>query len=90
LYKERAMWNTKKNDNDVKVVLPDGSEDRYDEVTADEVNEIALDAGLASFEVKDSDGEQLEESDFPVKTGTIVISEYNEAKLNPKVWTLSL
>tara|TARA_R100000750_G_scaffold32368_1_gene20698 strand:+ start:302 stop:562 length:261 start_codon:yes stop_codon:yes gene_type:complete len=83
-------WNTKKNDNDVKVVLPDGSEDRYDEVTADEVNEIALDAGLASFEVKDSDGEQLEESDFPVKTGTIVISEYNEAKLNPKVWTLSL
>ncbi len=84
------MWNTKKNDTDVKVVLPDGSEDRYDEVTADEVNEIALDAGLASFEVKDKDGEQLEESDFPIKTGTIVISEYNEAKLNPKVWTLSL
>jgi len=84
------MWNTKKNDNEVKVVLPDGSEDTYPTVTADEVNEIALDAGLASFEVKDSDGEQLEESDFPVKTGTIVISEYNEAKLNPKVWTLSL
>ena len=32
------MWNTKKNDNEVKVVLPDGSEDRYDEVTVEDVD----------------------------------------------------
>ncbi len=73
-------WTTEDPKN-VTIVLPNGSEEVSDSVTAAEVNEIALDAGLASFEVKDASGNQLEADDFPVTEGKITISEYNEAKL---------
>lgn len=74
-----SAWKAKARKN-VTVVLPNGAEEDWDSVSAEEVNDIALEAGLSSFEVKDADGNQLETENFPVTKGKVVISEYNEAK----------
>lgn len=70
----------KKIDETVTVNLPDGSKKKYQPLTADQVNDIAIDAGLVNFDVKDSKGNQLSADDFPVNSGEITLSEYNEAK----------
>lgn len=67
-------------DETVTVNLPDGSKKKYQPLTADQVNDIAVDAGLVNFEVKDNKGKQLNSDDFPVNDGEITLSEYNEAK----------
>jgi hypothetical protein len=52
-----------------------------------DLNKAAKDAGIRNFVVKNEDGEDLSEEDFPYE-GTVKIVEYNAAKINGKVFTV--
>ena len=65
----------------VKVKLPDGSVREFDSVDVAEIKRLAREAGVRKFHVQSESGQALQSGDFPVTSGTIVIAEYNEAKL---------
>lgn len=47
------------------------------DVTAEEVKEIARNNGVKNFKVEDSDGNGLNQDEFPYN-GDVVVREYNE------------
>ncbi len=71
-----AVWTV-----DEKVIVKVAGETKEYEspVTADQVKEIAREAGITRFIVLIND-EEASPEDFPVNDGTIEIKEYNEAK----------
>jgi 2'-5' RNA ligase len=74
------------NDEELGVTLrvPGQADEKYDEVTAVMLQDIAADAGISKFRVKDGEGRLINKSSFPVTSGTVVIEEYNEAKAGSK------
>jgi len=75
------VWTSTPDPNgEVVVVLPSGEELTYEELTAEKLRNIAADAGIANFIPKDEEGEQLEQNDFPITEGRVVIVEHNEPK----------
>ncbi len=66
----------------VNVNLPDGSTvTRSGNMTLAQLDEIAAGKGIVRYYVKDSNGETVKPSDFPMSNCTIVVSEKNEAKV---------
>ena len=70
----------------VKVNLPNGKSKSYTPLSVEAVEDIAAEAGLVNFDIRDGNGKQLHKEDFPVNEGEITLSEYNEAKDNCE-WT---
>ncbi len=73
-----TVWETN-GEGEVKVYINDRLVTTKDEVTAQDVKEIAKEHGIRKFTVSDGDIE-LEQDDFPITSGSVYINEYNEAK----------
>jgi len=70
------IWNTE-DDNAHTIVVGDETVTIEDEVTAEDVQEVARNQGIGKFRVLDEDGNEMEQSDFPVSHG-VELEEYNE------------
>ena len=74
-----VVWSASEDERRV-VVKVAGETYRYDEVSPNDIKELARCHGIARFLVKNEDGRCLSPDDFPVRSGTVIIEEYNEAK----------
>lgn len=72
-----GMW---KSNGGVIVNLPNGTSKAFESATALDIKALAREAGVKKFHVKNEDGSAVEESAFPLTTGSVTIEEYNEAK----------
>lgn len=77
------VW-TKDEELGVTLKCPGQSDEKYDEITASMLQDIAADAGISKFRVKDGEGRLINKASFPVTSGVVVIEEYNEAKAAAK------
>lgn len=75
-----TIWDAEETEGGVTVVLPDGSEEIVDKLTADGLREIVRDARIKKYTVEDEDGDMLGPGDFPVTEGQLTIKEHNEPK----------
>lgn len=74
-------WTTEEEVEAISYALRLGSESKEleDEITAENVKQMARECGVRKFNVKDDFGGNLDPGDFPYE-GDVILEEYNENK----------
>ena len=72
------VWGTEE-EGGVTLLLPGGESRQYTELSGETLKAVAREKGIKKFTVT-RNGETLTPGDFPVTSGEVVLSEYNEAK----------